>query len=146
MEYLFKILSSIILILISQRFLNYYYSKPEVIARRFQKSKLPAWIIFLELLLFICFLFILFFILISNFNFLLKNIFILIFVLITLVPISGILTNFVLWSIPKTRKISEENSAGIKGLSFYEANLGLLKVEGFLIFALIAILIFSVYF
>jgi hypothetical protein len=131
-------------------FINGYFSRPGFQERREQKAKLPEWYKGMELLFFLAsfipivvFGFSQFFLKHTDQNALTVGQFIAgMAFLLTAVPVSGLLCNFVLWLVPPLRRISEENAMGVKGLSFRDSNTDLLRILGFmLIFDVIAALI-----
>lgn len=125
---LISLVLTIIILRLLRPVLKKFFSRPGAQERRMAKAKLPSWLRFLELILFVGFwigivIFTLFHIVkihagpMSGIE-LIEGL----LVFVTAIPMAGLLCNFVLWLIPPTRKISEENAKGIQGASFSEAN------------------------
>jgi len=118
------------------RFEKYYFSKPDVVARRAAKGRLPNWLTAAEGLTFIA--------LYGGIGYGLAMLVVYLseavqrqahpsgmalapIVIAAFIP-AMLLSNFIYWAIPYTRKIEDENARGVVGASFGEANRGLLKI------------------
>ena len=154
MKNLAPIISLVLTIVILQLLrptLNKFFSRPGAQERRIAKAKLPSWLKFLELILFIVFwvgitLLVMPHIINGHLPSMrpgFQGIEIFLF-LISIVPIAGLLCNLVLWLIPPARRVSQENAKGIPGASFSESNIGLAKF--LLVMAVVWIIFLGIYF
>ena len=131
----FAILALVLVIYGISRFQSYYFNRPDVIARRAARAKIPGWLNSLEsvtwLSLYMLFIFALIWG-ISRINDVLHSGtytpgLALAPVVIAALPLAMLLSNAIFWAIPYTRRIENRYAEGVPGASFSEANIGLLK-------------------
>jgi hypothetical protein len=136
MERLLALIALALLLYGVGRFERYYFSKPEVVARRVAKGKLPNWLTAAEGLTFIALYAAIGYGLVMLVVYLSEvvghqahpsGMALAPIVIVAFIP-AMLFSNLIYWAIPYTRKIENENSRGVAEASFGEANRGLLKV------------------
>ena len=117
------------------RFQSYYFNRPDVIAWRAARAKMPGWLNSLQSLTWLSlYMFVMFALMwgIGRINDALHPGtytpgLALAPVVIAALPLAMLLSNAIFWAIPYTRRIENRYAQGVPGLSFSEANIGLLK-------------------
>ena len=133
-----KALSIVALVLVIygiSRFQSYYFNRSDVVARRVARSKMPGWLNSLESLTWLSLYMLVMFALMWEIgrinNALHPGTYpsgLAIFpAVIAALPLAALLSNGIFWAIPYTRRIENDHARGVRGASFSEANIGLLK-------------------
>ena len=133
-----KVLVIVALVLVIygiSRFQSYYFNRTDVIARRAARAKMPGWLNSLKSLTWLSLYMLVMFALMWGMGRINDALhpgtytpgLALAPVVIAALPLAMLLSNAIFWAIPYTRRIENHYAHGVPGLSFSEANIGLLK-------------------
>jgi len=132
----FAIVSLVLVIYGISLFRSDYFNRPDVIARRAARAKMPGWLKSLEPLTWQSLYLLLMFALMWGIGRINNTLhpgtyppgLALFPAVIAALPLAMLLSNAIFWAIPYTRRIENRCAEGVPGASFSEANIGLLKL------------------